>query len=578
MEYSNGSNSAIKEYVDEKVAQAKPEDYEAVKAQVESNTGIISDLTSEVNTLKRENALLKFDVKNLKEASEGNLYTETSAVYPDDPVFGDSVPDKALSGAVVSEVRGRTVAWNQMVLPYTDFVATSGTSIQSKTDTEVTFTASSSYGGLRSATRYNFIGGHKYYISAEANNNGNFIFSNDNGSVATNSANGTKNVTDIGNGFYRHECVCNCQTTLADKSIFIWDNRSSGNTSITIRNLVIVDLTQLGTEDLNFVRQYAEAHPEYDAGSLVSASNVKVRSEGRNVFWDDNLAKATGWQKNSDGYWYGTIGNWMTYFGYNYFVKSPSKPRWQISMDAYCDGGSPRILVQYTDGTSDKHLIDATSSTHYDFITAEGKTVANILSDYGSGRNNILYIKNMMFCPNDSGNALPFSAESSSTLDLSFLDSVPDIGIEGTVVDLQNKTVTWNYKKSILPSDGWVHQWSQDEVWKIFSFDGMKQVSSNSEVAKIIHPIYQSVNLNDLSNGTKGIALRSDGYLYIRNDGSVPSGEIVYELATPITKTFAELGLSDIITNLPVEGNGTITVLSDGAQASAKVEYLIKTN
>lgn len=533
----------------------------------------LDDLTSEVTTLKRENALLKFDVKNLKEASEGNLYTEASAVYPDDTTFGDSVPSKALSGAVVNEVRGKSEPVKKNLL-----LNKTGSPIHSalwnhSSEAEAwvfsdSVPASDNYFYVPNEAGSAIVEGNTYTFSCDVEDPNNwltsvnvdgwlyFVFNNPNRPIRLRK--GHVSITFI---------ATSGMVSQFARGFSIDDNINGAPTSAPVANSVKVKNLKL--EESPVETPFILAESEGGIPHLVSASNVKVRSEGRNILDVSNL-QTINYQTN--------CGVVDVEAGKKYTVST-------FKGESSFDGALS--IQKYDGGWSD-----------FDSIASyNGKKTVTI----PSGVTKIA----INGCAQPGRYVMVEKGETSPTtykpyrppvvLDLSFLNSVPDIGMEGTVVDLQNKTVTWNWGKYIFTGNegfDYISSWLNKAVrWNGASFtNALPNFKRNGKMIVVGYD-YKSggdtwSNVANAGNMVIGGITISDG-IVIRNDSLASASEYLnefmgkrmyYELATPITKTFAELGLSDIITNLPVEGNGTITVLSDGAQASAKVDYLVKTN
>lgn len=324
-----------------------------------------------------------------------------------------------------------------------------------------------------------------------------------------------------------------------------------------------------------WVRTYAEAHPQYDAGSLVSAVYESGVSKGRNVIptegWVVGAIDNTTGANNTDNSvcrsdYIPIEGNPQTF----YLTSVNNIYIWIHFYDSSRQWISGKALYPWIGGTSSSYYASVPSNAKYIRV----RTTAN----YGKTYNGDICVSELK-----EDGVIPHSSQ---TLDLSFLNSVPDIGIEGTVIDFEKQSVTWRCNKVV--------------------FNGTEGFNATSSyvyctklVAKglLIPPYYRMNHKNSVNadlvwydesativqfnqiNKYAGVTDNTDtiGFKAYLKDHPL---ELVYELATPVTKTFADLGI--VIPPswdggkpwIRVEAGGTFTVVSSGAPAEATVSFL----
>lgn len=176
----------------------------------------------------------------------------------------------------------------------------------------------------------------------------------------------------------------------------------------------------------------------------------------------------------------------------------------------------------------------------------------NLSTDYGTTYNN-----NVSVCT-----GLPFK----TTVSLSeIVKDLPDYGIEGNVLDLENMKYYHNFVSRKLTE--WT--WTLTNAWGGTSFEAInsnaKAPSSASVAPNAICGIYTVVDANTSYAHTvdKSITIHTNNRMYI-NDSSatnvdklkeiITGKEFVYELATPEV-----IDLTNILYPFAVESGGTIT-------------------
>lgn len=120
-------------------------------------------------------------------------------------------------------------------------------------------------------------------------------------------------VTNINIFTAPQDAVANGSTGANSNSLWIYSAKDS-NQSYTVSDVLLIDLTQIfgvgneptTTDDARilWVKQYAKAHPEYNAGELVSADVKSLAEQSRNLLDVKLLNQATGSNtvKNENGW------------------------------------------------------------------------------------------------------------------------------------------------------------------------------------------------------------------------------------------------------------------------------------
>lgn len=262
----------------------------AAQAADEARAGIqgeISALKSDMTAKADKAALTRTDrsLDALWKLNQGISYdfqTDAAAAY------AKQVPSGAKL-ASVEEIGGKTVVWNQKDennwASYSPAFIPTG--IVEKNEREYTYTIDKLGNDLFTNTltaSVSLISGHKYYQSFMFQSDKTCEISigcvNDNWSIKTYSQE---------NVYIKYNYI---SIAAAPEKLYIGINKaeSSGfviGDTFSVRDIVIVDLTQLfgsGNEPTDitdsriaWIEQYAAAHPEYNAGELVSADVESVK-------------------------------------------------------------------------------------------------------------------------------------------------------------------------------------------------------------------------------------------------------------------------------------------------------------
>ena len=456
------------------LAEEKKQEVQGVyQNDLDELKGDLGELVAENNALKVEVARNRRQIENLNDRLDGDLienkYKMTGEI-PDEPGVLSLPPSKILPWAEIDEVHGKTLVWNQNHKKYGDFGSYSNNvTIKSIEEGVITFVSQEKNGNLNGASQYNIDGRLIYY------------------SVDIKSTKGSSICSRIGYSRYNFGTDTTQWQKLEGLSndggagiVAIYDTRESGWDDVQVRNPIMVDMTTIfGVTKVaqvtdwmkTWVRAYAEAHPQYDSGTLQSARNVKVRSDGElQSHWIVEIPSDWYTKASALGYDLGMEGTVIDF--------NEKKVTWTYR-EASFSTATVNIIAKEIDGSTLLVLLIASDATQI--------RIGNIISDSRS----IVYYENYWYSPNGAYDYILTG----------FTDGAGRIGI-------------------------WVD----------------RTFSSLDEATTYVRSLKETM---------------------------------VYELATPITKTFAELGFVPIDNGLPIESNGTISVISEGAQAEAMIHYAI---
>lgn len=136
--------------------------------------------------------------------------------------------------------------------------------------------------------------------------------------------------------------------------------------------------------------------------------------EGKNLFNENQLLEATGWTKNSEGYYTGTSGNLYAKFkldagGFHFAKSFKENTRYILSWTAYTSSGTgnPRFRIYYTNNTyQDCTNWNYTTPTTMYTVSAANKTISKIIYTYGDNPGTI-YIKDIQL--EEGSTATPYA-------------------------------------------------------------------------------------------------------------------------------------------------------------------------
>ena len=373
-----------------------------------------------------------------------------------------------------------------------------------------------------------------------------------------------------------------------------------GGTYVEWQNAFCTDMTVLFgvtapsdvTEAMKtFVRTYAEAHPEYDAGSLVSAVYERGVSRGRNLYSGVGNTLDYYISINGDKV---SLDNWM----YTDFIRV--EPNRMVRVRGIC--GSQRSSVRLFSYGFNKEFVGQVGYSSIQTIgaeyTIEGTVPSNAYYVVLSLR--IADTDVMVYQSDNASEYIPYMEP--STLSLSFLNSVEDIGIEGTVVDFEREEVRWSHKKVVFNGNGDGAKVGSNANWNDpYGSANSSGISlyhmtncDNKSMTSPINDLGDSFNNRNNTYTTEGVGTNGSGnvlFITVKKNTIDQYGgftqwlsahpvTVVYELAEPLTKTFSSLGI--VIPDswdggkpwIRVEAGGTFTVVSSGTPADATVSFL----
>lgn len=269
------------EWVDTGVHAEGPQGEPGEVSEAELNTGLATkaDKISLAYTDKRLNYLY--------ELTQGQAWdTEAGAT----PAYSQPVPAGA-KAAEVGSIGGKTVVWNQLATSVTaeNYATQRDVTDVSFSDGVCTFTATAKSGIVFSLGTDLLLDGHVYYRRSMAKANAGTPLT-----VIADAGISSVAITASGGWDVAEKIFTPSETIKPSTDYGVRDNSESGWTPISFKDVRRFDLTQhfgAGSEPTNTsdpriaaIISYAEEHPEYDAGSLMSAKVTEVESEGSN-FW-----------------------------------------------------------------------------------------------------------------------------------------------------------------------------------------------------------------------------------------------------------------------------------------------------
>lgn len=253
-------------------------------AQIATNTENIETNAEDIDLLRRENTELKAKTDALWKLSEGKSY---DFVEDGTEAYSKDVP-AGCRFAEVESIGGRTVAWNQWVdeTKYKD--ATSASVMATISGRRITMVGTSGSNGEnfniidRSAKTWSVSANHYYLFAGISKLTG----------LSLSAYNGAKAVTIAYAGSTAKNAVF--KPTFSGISQLYFNTGDAGVAVDVDCAPYLIDLTQLygsGNEPTTTsdpriaeIIAYAEKHPEYNAGELVSAGVTDVDVQGANLF------------------------------------------------------------------------------------------------------------------------------------------------------------------------------------------------------------------------------------------------------------------------------------------------------
>lgn len=191
--------------------------------------------------------------------------------------------------AEITNIKGKTVAWNQLVIDGS---------------TEVVIASTTQYTGVEYFSGVSCVIGHKYYISAEIKSSSDYTrfsaFDNFSGAIT---------ISDASASVYKHYSIIGSLSSLPHASLAkrparILEYKAGGGNYIAAKNAFCLDLTLLGIDDFTTTAQVEQWLAEnvelkdyypYDEGRLRSVQLESLKTVGFNQFNPTtNKAKVIG--------------------------------------------------------------------------------------------------------------------------------------------------------------------------------------------------------------------------------------------------------------------------------------------
>ena len=200
--------------------------------------------------------------------------------------------------ATLQVIKGNSVVWNQLVAN-PNFSSTAGWSVSGATfsvaNNICTFTSSQTNGFIRSNDLYTATTNQRtnvLYLSAWVK------LTSPTTDVSLRIANGGQSPTTSATTEWQHISYITTHSTTYSPYVRIQDNRTSGWDAIQIRNIIVINLTQMfgfGNEPQSvaeFEKLYNPITSGQDVGSMLSLSATDIKTTGFNV-WDEQWENAS---------------------------------------------------------------------------------------------------------------------------------------------------------------------------------------------------------------------------------------------------------------------------------------------
>ena len=275
---------------------------------------------TETSGFLKKTAANTWALTNDIEASSLKTTTESKAEFTFRATPSVAIGDSA----IIKKIYGRTLVWNQLVNGTFTNAATwalNGVTL-SVSNNIGTITASSAGGRSIYQTLINGVVGHKYYVAATIK-----------GSVSMNcgcgySGNNRTNIWSTGTTFSRFSKILTGTTTA--KEFYIYMVAANAGDSIDVKDVICIDLTKLGLDNLS-ESEFEALFPllYYDKNSSGSFLNLTATGLVTNGFnqWDEvwevgGIETVQGTNTTTSGYT--RSKNYIPIFSQTaYYIKSP---------------------------------------------------------------------------------------------------------------------------------------------------------------------------------------------------------------------------------------------------------------
>lgn len=475
-----------------------------------------------------------------------DIIVKTAENSPDESSFDVVMPDAVKGPVMSSKIKGKTVAWNQLIDPNDYAVAAVADLTWTKNNEKVTVNGTSNGNGVYNfGDTSSFVQGHKYYIAG--------CPIGGTSSTYYLRITGTTNYFEYGDG----AIITFNNTPSATEYVRAYVLSGTTVSNITFTPQVIdltaegytsAETTDVATFKAAFLKRMGYPLPQYipyDAGSMKNVDG-EYRLRGRNI-WDEEwelggIDDSTG-QNVTD----------------NTKIRSKNYVR-VISGETYYGKSTGTMGVRFYD--ANKQFLSTVNGTDRTFeIPSNAIFLRFQIADTTTYANDICI---NLSDPSINGQYFPYY--NGGSIDCS---AAPLNGV-GTAQDEVDYATGERVTKAPiidLSTLAFAHDGTR---WYATAPVGIKLPPSNNYVANIIAAKYVAYSLNYMATNTVvGIGVATNGNIYIYDSVSnTPSGELCYELATPVSSTE---------TPQPLEtqyGYNVLEPVSGGVQsAEVEVDY-----
>ena len=513
----------------------------------------LDDLRNEVNSLKSENRTQSYRIENLEAMAEGKIKVD----HVEDTENGVlDLPSGSLAPyAEVEKVMGRSLCWNQL--------------------NDVVSITESNEGYYRATGTISLVSGHWYaflfhlsyaltsadgqvYLSGVYTEYG-LGTSTDFVKLVHPSENGTEMVYLNVRRQLTTPIVVTCR--VIDLSIMF----SSGNEPTSVNNPRIA-----------WIKNYADAHPEYNAGEVLDSTPTEVRSRGANVLSVSNYAKTsdTGYGTTFTPYEDGVLIT-GTGTGNHYGVGIASTvhkrlvngKRYYLSSNASASGLS--WAIRLIKGGVTTYVQDFTMDSTVQEVVCYIQTTSAFTA---SGTK-------VALCLSEMNAYTPYRTPSTLTLPSLTLKQGdiydPKTGeVKETWGKVDLGTLAYSYRND---GSGYAPYFYANVSSLGIKLNGAVTSKQNALCAKYTIVARSGFANTDMTFCLDGndtqitqVQFKDSRYTDPTAFKSTMNGVmLLYELATPTTRQETPIAEPFI----EVEAGGTVSVVSDGAQADARIHY-----
>lgn len=557
----------------------------ASKESVDTLAGTVDEQSAKIEAVEDRVDAVETDLDRTERSLEYLWKKSKGVIYDTEKVtataYEASVPSGAMEYAELQMLGGQSVVWNQMFpaddsinLPSIAFADLTGSYIGTNFMLKGSTTQVVEKEPIGNTLK--ITNGHKYLIKMP--------------NQFTNESIGWElypQVFSIATAIrYDKEAVLTA-TASNNTKLYLRRGNSAEAQSIDIEGtFLFIDLTQMfgagnepaDTNDprIRLIEQYAEEHPEYNEGEILSAMVDKVVSKGKNLF-DINS------EKFIDNAYIDTVNKNIVGGSGRKIVYVPCEPNTKYTASKTALTTNERFSIAYS---STIPTIGVSLGAVTEGATAQ--TIGNKMSVSITTDSNARYIVVWAYWANlaealntlqiergEVGNYVPYHTPIDKPLPTA-LTQLPNygIGISREVcnyVDYVNKKYVQMVGVVDLGSLVWT-------TWSSLSYKALLPLQTKSYSTNAKPPIlaknYENFSRADIYNGTKsGVSANvNEAFSSLKN----PVGAFYYELATPI-----ETDISDIIPDedwniLQVEANGSIEFHNENKIAvPSTVEYMV---